>query len=348
MKEYEIKREYEFDYLRSIAAFGVIVIHVCAMDWRNLDIYSSYWLTIHIYDMMAKFSVPIFFMISGRFFLDPIRSFEFNKMIRKIKHLILVFSFWSCIYMILNVLRVLVTGGIIRENIKWIILEFFGGEYHMWFLYAIIGLYLITPLLRKIVEDKRTIEYFLILFFVFSLILPILEKLPRVGIVLSTISDEMVFHFTLGYSGYYILGYYLYAYRFSKNKRKKIYILGIVGIFMSCMLTYISSIQTGIANEELANYLSPNVAITAIAVYVFAMEKGKIIVGKKGIELIASSSLGIYMIHPVFLWIFEWFGFTQKNFIPIISVPVIASAVLIISLIFIQIMSKNLYLRKVI
>lgn len=58
--------------------------------------------------------------------------------------IVIAFIFWSSIY---SALEVLFLGGIGIEEFIW---KCVTGHYHMWFLYMIIGLYIITPLIRKI------------------------------------------------------------------------------------------------------------------------------------------------------------------------------------------------------
>lgn len=327
-------RETAFDLLRVIAALFVIVIHVCAMQWRTLDIHSSDWIIIHLYDMLAKFSVPIFFMVSGRFFLDPGRTVTTQALFQKIFRLIVAFLFWSLIYTGLNILRVSFEGESIEQNTKWIMVEFFTGEYHMWFLYAIVGLYLITPFLRKITEDEKLTEYFLLMFFVFQTLVPLLSMLPKIGIIISTIRDEISFQFALGYSGYFVLGHYAYQHRFTERVRKLIYILGILGVVFTFGATLLDSFRSGVASERFAEYLKLNVACEALAVYVFVLEhSGKQENGRKNdvVKCLASYGFGIYLVHPLFLWIFEWIGLELTLFHPLLCIPAVTLVTSVLS-----------------
>lgn len=341
-------REACFDYLRIAAALGVIIIHVCAMQWSILDIHSVQWICLHIFDMLMKFSVPIFFMISGRFFLDLTREMSLTKIWKKSLRIIVVFIFWSGVYMILNICRVIGDGDSLKENLNWIIIEFFSGEYHMWFLYAILGLYLVTPLLRKIVENKLLTEYFLILFIVFGLAWPVAEQIPKVGILFTNIGTSMTFRMTTGYVGYYVLGYYLYKYPLSQKKKIIIYALGILSTAFSIVATLLVSWKTGVASEELASYLTLNVALTSAAIYIAILNSLKNKKAKKTVTIISKYSFGCYLIHPLFLWIFEWVGFVPSIFCTAISVPIISLSALILSLLLTVVFNRIPYLRKVI
>lgn len=347
-KDMDNNRESAFDCLRGFSACGVIFIHVCAMQWKTVDVYSAQWTLIHFYDMLMKFSVPVFFMISGRFFLDLSRKMSLRKLLNKILHIIIVFLFWTSVYTFLNIYRVIKDGGDLKENITWIIIEFFKGEYHMWFLYAIIGLYLITPLLRKIVESKWLTEFFLVLFLIFGLIWPLAEQLPKVGVLFINAGNSMVFNMTTGYVGYYMLGYYLYRYPIKAKKKWLLYILGIVGTIFSITSTLIVSWKTGVASEKLASYLTVNVALTSAALYTAVLNCMKNKKGNKVIMLISKYSFGCYLAHPFFLWIFEWIGFMPSVFCAAISVPIISACVLSLSLLLTIVLGKIPYLRRVI
>lgn len=341
-------REAAFDYMRVIAAFGVVIIHVCAMQWKILDIYSSQWISIHVYDMAAKFCVPLFFMISGRFFLDPLREYSISKMIKKELHIGFVFIFWSLVYSLLNVFRVYMNGDEIKQNLNWIIIEFFTGEYHMWFLYAILGLYLITPILRKVTESQKMMQYYLMLFFVFELVWSLFSKFPKIGVLFASVGNSMVFRLTTGYSGYYVLGYYFYKYPLTGRRKKILYWLGAIGIIFTVSITLVVSWISRMPSEELAAYLSPNVAVAAAAIYHFILNKMQHKKAGKIISIISKYSFGCYLIHPFFLWIFEYIGFVPTFFMTFISVPIIAIIALVGSVFLTWIFSKIPYLKEVI
>ena len=147
----------EYDLMRAVAALAVVMIHTCALRWRALDVQSADWLVLTLWNVPCKFCVPIFFMISGRFNPDPARQNDPRALFtRKIPRLLLAFLFWSCVYTAVNVVRT----DDLAEDWKWIVIEFFTGEYHMWFLFAIVGLYLATPLLRPIAADEKKCRYF--------------------------------------------------------------------------------------------------------------------------------------------------------------------------------------------
>lgn len=342
----EAKRDPSYDYLRVIATFGVIVIHVCAMEWRKLDVFSYEWTVINGIDAAVKFSVPIFFMISGRFMLDSSKNNSIQKIISKCKSLLIAFLFWTSIYFLLNMFRVLRSGDSLVANYKWITIEFFTGEYHMWFIYAILGLYLVTPLVQLIVADKKSTQYFLILFFAFGVILPVVEMLPSVGILVKNIDEEITFTFATGYVGYYVLGYYLYKWPLTKKVSRYIYIGAIISLIYSVLITTFVSRNKNQADEDFVSYLSFNVAIISIAIYTFinhfyATKNENICILR-----ISKSSFGIYLIHPLILWLFEWIGLVPSAFQVILSIPIISMLAFLISITIVSILQRNKILSR--
>lgn len=327
------EREYEYDLMRTVAALAVVMIHTCALRWPGIDVQSSDWLVLTLWDVPCKFCVPIFFMISGRFNLDPARQTDPRMMLtRKIPRLLLAFFFWSCVYMVVNVIRT----DDLANGWKWIVIEFFTGEYHMWFLFAIVGLYLATPLLRPIAADEKKCRYFLLLWIVFQLLLPALAQLPKIGIFITTVLKKMGFFYPLGVTGYYLLGWYWKEHMLTCRKRLVCYLFGLVGTVFSVAVVVYASRKAGRADETLAEYLTWNVAAQSVAVYLFLQRLGK--KGKTGnlgravITTLSRYSFGIYLAHPFFLWLFTWLGLDPLVIPPVLGVPVVTTAAVLLSL----------------
>ena len=67
------------DLLRIIATFAVIVLHVSVSKWYESPIREYNWQMFNIYDSLVRWSVPVFVMISGMFFLNPNKEIDFKK-----------------------------------------------------------------------------------------------------------------------------------------------------------------------------------------------------------------------------------------------------------------------------
>jgi surface polysaccharide O-acyltransferase-like enzyme len=69
-----------------------------------------------------------------------------------------------------------------------------GPYYHFWYLYILIGLYLLTPIIRILVAhaNSKVIQYFLIIWFVGTAIIPLLTLYTAISSQ-TTWFDQSVF-----------------------------------------------------------------------------------------------------------------------------------------------------------
>ena len=148
-------RKQFLDVLRVLATCAVVLMHVLtgATDVTDASIVPEYRsLLLSVMDLVT-WCVPIFLLISGYLFLNPERTLTYPVMIKKycrrIALAILLFGVPYAaselvvaeksfrIMMIPEALKMTLTGH------TWS---------HMWYLYLILFLYLITPLLKKVLQ----------------------------------------------------------------------------------------------------------------------------------------------------------------------------------------------------
>ena len=153
----ETSRKRYLDILRLIAAFAVIVIHTSCRIFDNslgvIPIDSLSWFFADMYDCLARFAVPVFLMISGALFFS--RTVSIRKMWSKyILHVLLVFFFWSALF------DVIANGD---RRITGIAIWTLVGMSRFNFLLMMAALYAVYPILKKVTEDKKLLDYFLII-----------------------------------------------------------------------------------------------------------------------------------------------------------------------------------------
>ena len=128
-------------------------------------------------------------------------------------------SFGSFCYASLKILKVLAANeAITYDSIKRFLTGFFTGHFHMWFMFAIVAIYIAIPILRKITEDKKVEEYFLIAAFIFGLFIPLILKLPFMTVAGLMVNNMNLYLFS-GYTFYFILGHYISNCQLSKKKQ---------------------------------------------------------------------------------------------------------------------------------
>ena len=331
------------DILKIISMLAVVFVHISAQNYYLVEPQSFEWKVFNIYDSFARFSVPVFVMISGCLFLDNKKELTMKKLyFHNILRIITAYIFWAILYAI----EPLIFGQEI--SLKDTLVRIIEGSYHMWFMFMIVGLYIVTPILRKIVEDKKVTEYFLITALIFTIIIPEILGLLHITKLSQTYS-KLNITITLGYSCYFILGYYLSKKELKKKNEILIYLLGILGFIATAVISQIITNKTGKAYGHYS-YFYTGVMLEAIAVFILVKNiASKIKLNEKMKNIIyniSRNSFGVYLSHILVMEILQARGISTILFNPIFSVPIISVLVFIISNIISEIIHHIPILKK--
>jgi surface polysaccharide O-acyltransferase-like enzyme len=345
----ETQRLVYLDILRIFAVFSMILLHVVGRYYGWYAPLPPDWQIFNVYDGVVRFCVPVFVMISGALFLNPAKEMSIKKLFSKnILRIVTAFVFWSACY---AVYTSKIYMGITSNTATVFVKNFLLGHYHLWFLFMIVGLYLITPLLKKITADKKLVEYFLVLAFIFALVLPAVLMLPIPGkTIITGIVGKASVYFFLGYAVYYVAGHYFSTYQITKNQKILIYLLGIIGVLFTIFMTgHLTSVEGSVV-ASLYDNLLPNVGFVALGLFVFFKSlTEKLTFSKNLVQKIAHVSkwiFGAYLVHDFFNIIFETLGFSALTFNPIFSIPIVALAVFACSLLTSYLIHKIPFLNK--
>lgn len=321
------KKEVWIEALRVIGVLSVILIHTCATMTNNYNINE---LGAHAYFVLdelmlvCRFAVPIFIMISGYLLLNPQKDITAKKMfgyIRRMFLVLLVFAFPFAVIENVVQTKSFLVGGVFTAFIK--MLE--GKSWsHMWYVYTLVGLYIITPILRVFIasSDEKTQRIIIAALFVGNGIIPTVSALVQCDF-----DNYMLLNI---YVMYYILGGYIHRDdNFFNGKEKIIYVFGILSLVISCISEIIYFILT--QNLPEWNHKASNMFIPplALAIFVFAKKHfDELRLNSKLYKVIASissCSFAMYLIHPVFINLFyKFIHITPMKFYPFIFLGIIA------------------------
>lgn len=323
------------DILRIIAIFAVIVIHATANILTACPSGTAVWQQTNILSAAARFAVPVFFMVSGIFFLDPERDVSVKKIFSKsLPRLIVALILWSLLYEVYPAFTAWLKTGkfdfsVIVLGLKKIL---YGNEhFHLYFIYLIAGLYLITPILRVFTKNatRRQTEYFLLLFFLCSGVIPTLLKFAPFS-SFARVFIQMDIRMVTGYVGYFLAGHYFSKYVLSKRNKIILYVLGIAAASAACIGTSYLSASQIMPDVSLYEGLSPFSMIYSAAVFVFVKnlrclnalsEKTS-----KRIAWVSKTTFGIYLMHDFLNMALRSFDISLINYPPFIAVPVYSLA----------------------
>lgn len=342
-----MKRVLYLDWLRVIATIAVVTIHVSSSTVSaNLYDGRSYWLSGNLFESFSRFAVPMFVMISGTLLLSSSKEIAYTQFLSKrISKVFIPLIGWSIIYFLYWY-----SQGAFDLSIKTFIKAFLknGISYHLWFLYMILGLYLIAPLVKIFIQhaSKKDIHYFLLLWFYASIIVKWMNYFFGY-------SFNVELYYVTNYVGYFILGYYLANYEITPKWRKLSYVGSLLGLVATFVLTYYYTRKAGgQLNEYWYEYFSPNVFLVTVGLFLF----GKYELSRKKEQLsfigniINNTSFGIYLAHMLVLIVFEknLFQSIGNAIHPILGIPIKVLITLIISSILVLILKKIPFLNKLV
>ena len=285
------RRDTDGDIIRIAAAFFVVVIHSAAT--APVSVWSIFL------NSAARFSVPVFVMLSGRYMLSKRR--DISETAWKAAVLIGIMILWSALYYAYEIFA----GGRKYVGIADTAVYLLTEPVHLWYLYMTAALYLFTPIFYVFCEnaEKRIMQYTLALTFILGSIVTMALRTPCAE-TLTVIVGKMHIDCSLGFVFCYLLGDYIRRYGISR--RVRIYILSIAGIIITFSGTLYLS-HSGELNDFLYSFFAPNVLAVSVGFYVFACNLK--IKNKEKTPMFlrnaAMCSFGIYLVHPLVLDVFN-------------------------------------------
>ncbi|MDR1904719.1 MAG: acyltransferase family protein [Treponema sp.] len=353
------------DLLRICAAAAVAVLHTAASRWYAAPAHTFNWEIMNVYGGLTRWAVPVLIMVSGALQFRPVSSFNAQQLSckeeyriifkKRILRIIYALIFWSIVY---NGYHLIVRHFVWREPVMFgdiaaIPLKIIFGPawHHLWFLYIVIGLYLITPLVRIFIAhaQKGHIKSFLVLAGIIGSGVPffnfIVSKIPA----LSAYRVYFPAPELSGYMGYYVAGYYFSTNDIRKHTRILFYLLALVSAVFTILGTSYWS-AAGRPEDFLYGNILPTTMLLSFSIFLFFKKAfGAKRLDQKQIQTLCEVSrctLGIYLFHDLVLQIFSLWGLTAVSFNPIIAIPLIGMVVFFISLIVISLIKKIPILEK--
>ena len=246
--------------------------------------------------------IGLFFMVSGALLL-PVKIGTGDFLKKRIGKIIWPLLFWTLFYIVIRLL----TGNMQTADLLISLLSIpFSTQGHgvLWFMYTLIGLYLLAPILSPFLEKagERELRFYLLLWAV-TLCFPILALFLDVN----RGTMGMLYYFT-GYVGYFVLGYYLNIY---KSLFKSIFLIAMIIISLVFFAIHRYYALPG-DFFDIFYYLSITVVVMSVAWFVGIgkmVEAFRLGATQLLIEL-SNACFGIFLIHIFIirnmLWHFDF------------------------------------------
>lgn len=324
------------DLLRFVAISCVLMLHIISgitdtipeqMTHNQLGFY-------HFLKSLCTVGVPIFLMISGTLFLSPEKKLTLKTLLQKyLRKIVLALILFGTFFAIMEL--IIINGTFSVTFITQGFLNTLCGNSwaHMWYLFALIGLYLFLPLLKAFTAhaEKQSYLYLLILLFAIGSLIPTLEA-----------ALQLKFGFMMPVTGiclfYYMCGYYIHTYVDKKSSYQKI-ALAILVILI--LILFYSCFVSGHYNWS---YESPVIIAMSVCIYYLASCRCKT---WTICSRLRDYYFGMYLVHTVFLNVaYKWFHFTPLMLGGYLLLPVFFLGTFALSLLTAWIMKKIPLLGK--
>lgn len=334
MKSFK-QRIIQYDFIRIIACFFIVLMH---SPIPTNSIYGPFLSALSFFTAPA---ICLFFMISGALILPIKQSFS-KFVLKKLIRIGLPLIIWTLIYLSLNIY-------FSKSEIN-IVKTFFSipfsaqGTGVLWFIYTILGLYILSPILSEWIKkvSKKELEFYLIIWGI-TLCYPFFDFFIEINE-----SQTGILYYFSGYLGYYVLGYYL------RNFSNKYLFwisctIGIIGIGLILFLKYYNVVFDF---YRLFWYLSIFIAAWSVVYWYIILSSSKIfpkIYFLNWIIKISNLTFGVYLIHILimreWLWKTNFILDIQNYYIQTITVAILS---FFLSLTCCFIISKIPFLRIII
>jgi len=292
--------------LNIAACFGVVMLHVNQVF--SIHPVGITWITAILIVSLASWPVPVFYMITGATLLDYRKRYTTKVFMKKrflktfipfVVWSIIAFYFYRCIdvYAGRPFASWLPTiNGII--NYKYIRIY--------WFFVPLFAIYLSMPALNLLSGKWKLIRYLILYAFISYSVFPFISNTFHF-----TIDDFYSSPVSAGYILYVLIGYYIHVKPLSKKTRVIIYALGIAGVTIFCVGTYMLTPNYGgyeTINQTFMGYLNFPCFFYAVAVFVFfkhckftkLMQNDT---AQRLINKMHKSTFGIYLVHIFILYL---------------------------------------------
>lgn len=298
-------RKQFLDVLRVLATCAVVLMHVLtgATDVTDASIVPEYRsLLLSVMDLVT-WCVPIFLLISGYLFLNPKRTLTYPVMIKKYcRRIALAILLFGVPYAASELVVTERTFRIrmIPEALKMTLMGHTWS--HMWYLYLILFLYLITPLLKKVLRVLPVWGAAAVMAVIFlgSSVAPFLNKVLDVNSI-PVLPDGGVYFL------YYLCGYFFAVREVCVDKGRNVWLTAAVAVLALGMI--LSRTLAGFSIQMAYNY--PFTVLLAVLLFaagwngggdgaaLAAREKDRI--HRISWQEAGALSFAVYLVHPVYV-----------------------------------------------
>ena len=342
-------RIYALDAIRFIALLLVVLLHSAGLfyiDQAGAFIVNNQTEAIVDVASIGRAGVPLFVMISGYLLLPvQVSSREFYS--RRFTRVLIPFLFWSIVYAVFESYAFSNAG--FAQCIKYVLhipINFVTA--HLWYVYMLIGLYLLVPIISPWIEKagKKEMTFFLTLWLLCTLSTYIYLRFHQILGEVSWNQYSAIYYFQ-GFIGYFVIGAYFKKYGLI-SFRSSLFIFAF-GYLLTIALIHVGlrlSVEEHVFNT-IWNYCSINIALITIGLFgmIYHCSNKTSFHEKSLVVDVSQRSYAIYLAHIIVLRFVS--GFIRQIVDSVVlAIPLMIITVLVTTYLLCWLMSKLPYANK--
>lgn len=326
------QREVWLDFLRVTACFMVMVIHSTEPFYLGgegaqiLTATDAFW--VSVFEGLCRCCVPLF-LIASSYLQFPLHYSAGEFFRRRAVRILIPMALWTVVY-------ALVWGEPV-ENFKGLVLNFNYAAGHLWFVYMLVGVYLIMPLLSPWAEkvSARELEIYLGIWLITTLFPFVREAAAGGPAPLIQAADGLpaaaqfplwgeaswnaygTFYYISGFIGYLLVGLYLKKFlvqsRWLRWTGWSLFLMGFVAIARGLLNRFSATgevfpltgdLAVAVAWETPITFCSLPVVLTSVGlmlVFMQGRQNGESPFYRHIILPLSQAGYGMYLIHMLVL-----------------------------------------------
>lgn len=292
-------RASDVDVVNVVASFMVVFLHVRIMYWKPQDV-PAWWFE-NVLSGLGVMAVPLFLMNTGRNLIGFLDRESVATYLRKRFTKVLVpYLLWTQVYLVFH----WAMGWVSDMGLPRMLHAVYNGAAvapTLWYLEAIMGIYLVIPVLAlvRLGAEARGMSLSRVFGWMSVLALVSVTLLPLLRVVVPSFMPSLSLPFG-GYLVYVLVGYWVSVTRLSRGQRWVLYLCGVAGMLSFVVLGGTLMLAGSDAAKLWTGYLSPGPIAATTALYVaigrLQWQRWSRRV-KSALKDLAGLTFGVYLLH---------------------------------------------------
>lgn len=305
--------------LMPIATYLVILLHTAAVPFNT---FHGAWSVAVMYDALGRISFPLYLLTAGYISLNKNESL-LSTLKTRVLNLLIPLVAWTAIYFIYNhMVNSSTTPFSVLETLSTPVYP------HLWFIYTLILLYLITPLLNTFIQhgSQQRIHYIIAIWFALASVYMLFDNFKDSVLENHPESVPSNIDMVVYLSGFYIIGGVARRYKLAP-KTPIASVIFILSAVLTAVMCYSLSISINQPNEIFLFYSAPTIVTLALACFFMLLNARLRFTRRLSLSIrgLNRLSTGIFFIHMLVLeTLLRLWPVNFDNYYAILTIPAVA------------------------